>query len=119
MDKKTAMENLAREAHEKGVFNGTWLYAENGQIISKGAFGFRDAEDKLPMQEDSIFDLASVSKQFTAAAIMLLARKGLVGLEDEITKYFPGLPYPGVTVRQLLTHTGGVPDYFDEIEPGR
>ena len=58
MDKKTAMENLARKAHEKGVFNGTWLYAENGQIISKGAFGFRDAEDKLPMQEDSIFEMA-------------------------------------------------------------
>ena len=115
MDKKIMLENLVREAHEKGLFNGAWLYAEHGEIISKGAVGFRDLEDKLPMQEDSIFDLASVSKQFTAAAIMLLARKGLVGLEDEITKYFPGLPYPGVTVRQLLTHTGGVPDYFEDI----
>ena len=115
MDKKIMLENLVREAYEKGLFNGAWLYAEHGEIISKGAVGFRDPEDKLPMQEDSIFDLASVSKQFTAAAIMLLARKGLVGLEDEITKYFPGLPYPGVTVRQLLTHTGGVPDYFDDI----
>jgi len=115
MDKKIMLENLFREAHEKGLFNGTWLYAEHGEIISKGAVGFRDAEDRLPMREDSIFDLASVSKQFTAAAIMLLVRKGLVGLEDEITKYFPGLPYPGVTVRQLLTHTGGVPDYLDDI----
>ena len=115
MDKKIMLENLVREAYEKGLFNGAWLYAEHGEIISKGAVGFRDPEDKLPMQEDSIFDLASVSKQFTAAAIMLLARKGLVGLEDEITKCFPGLPYPGVTVRQLLTHTGGVPDYFDDI----
>ena len=115
MEKKTMMENLIREAHEKGLFNGTWLYAEHGEIVSKGAVGFRDAEDKLPMQEDSIFDLASVSKQFTAAAIMLLVQKGLMGLEDEITKYFPGLSYPGVTVRHLLTHTGGVPDYFDDI----
>ena len=116
MDKKIMLENLVREAYEKGLFNGAWLYAEHGEIISKGAVGFRDPEDKLPMQEDSIFDLASVSKQFTAAAIMLLVRKGLVGLEDEITKYFPGLPYPGVTVRQLLTHTGGVPDYFDDLD---
>ncbi len=115
MNKQIMLENLVREAHEKGLFNGTWLYAEHGEIISKGAVGLRDPEDRLPMQEDSIFDLASVSKQFTAAAIMLLVRKGLVGLEDEITKYFPGLPYPGVTVRQLLTHTGGVPDYFDDI----
>ena len=72
MDKKIMLENLVHEAHEKGLFNGAWLYAEHGEIISKGAVGFRDPEDKLPMQEDSIFDLASVSKQFTAAAIMLL-----------------------------------------------
>ena len=115
MDKKALIENLARAAYDKGLFNGVWLYAEHGEIISKGAVGFRDPENKLPMQEDSIFDLASVSKQFTAAAAMLLVRQGLVGLEDEITKYFPDLPYPGVKVRHLLTHTGGVPDYFDDI----
>ena len=114
MDKKTMMENLAREAHEKGAFNGAWLYAEGGEIISKGAFGWRDAEDKLPMREDSIFDLASVSKQFTAAAIMLLVQNGQVRLEDEITKYFPKLPFPGITVRHLLTHTGGEPDPSDQ-----
>ena len=116
MDKKTMLESLVREAHEKGLFNGTWLYAEHGEIVAKGAVGFRDEDDKLPMREDSVFDLASVSKQFTAAAIMLLVRQDLVDLEDEITKYFPELPYPGVTVRQLLTHTGGVPDYFEDIE---
>ena len=55
MDKKTIMENLIREAREKGAFNGTWLYAEHGGIISKGAVGFRDAEDRLPMQEDSFY----------------------------------------------------------------
>ena len=79
MDKKIMLENLVREAYEKGLFNGAWLYAEHGEIISKGAVGFRDPEDKLPMQEDSIFDLASVSKQFTAAAIMLLLNKAHIG----------------------------------------
>lgn len=74
MDKKTMMENMAREAYERGVFNGLWLYAENGEIVSKGAYGFRDTEDKLPMQEDSIFQLASITKPFTAVAIMLLIR---------------------------------------------
>ena len=115
MDKKTTIEKMVREAHEKGLFNGTWLYAEHGEILSKGAFGWRDTEDKLPMREDSIFDLASVSKQFTAAAVMLLVQEGLLDLEDEVTKFFPALPYPGVTVRHLLTHTGGVVDYFDNI----
>ena len=69
MDKKTAMENLAREAYEKGGFSGTWLYAENGEIVSRGAYGFRDAEDRLPMRKDSLFHIASISKQFTAAAL--------------------------------------------------
>ena len=114
MDKKTLMEKTARESYEKGGFTGAWLYAENGKIISRGAVGFRDPEDTQPITEDTIFQLASVSKQFTAAAVMLLVRKGLFGLEDEITKFFPEIPYPGVTVRQLLTHTGGVPDYFDD-----
>ena len=115
MDKKTLMESLAREAHEKGGFNGAWLYAEHGEIVSKGAMGFRDPDNTLPIQEDTIFQLASVSKQFTATAVMLLLREGLLCLEDKITKYFPELTaYEGVTVRHLLTHTGGVPDYFDD-----
>ena len=111
MDKKTMIENLARAAWEKDVFNGAWLYAENGEIVSKGALGFRDAEDRLPMTEDSIFEMASVTKMFTATAVMLLVREGKLGLDDEYTKYFPEYPYAGVTLRHLLTHTSGMPDF--------
>ena len=117
MNKNALMENLAREAHDKGGFNGAWLYAENGGIVSKGAMGFRDPDNTLPIEEDTVFQLASVSKQFTAAAVMLVVREGLVHLDDEITMYFPELTsYKGVTVRHLLTHTGGVPDYFDDAD---
>ncbi len=116
MDKKTTIKNLARASFEKGGFNGAWLYAEKGEIVSKGALGFRDPEDKQPLTEDSIFQLASVTKQFTAAAVMLARRQGLLDLDDEITKYFPEIPYPGVTVRHLLTHTSGIPDYFDDAD---
>ncbi|MCR5250776.1 MAG: beta-lactamase family protein [Lachnospiraceae bacterium] len=108
------MEKLVKEANEKGAFNGTWLYAEKGKIISKGAVGFRDFEDRLPMREDSIFQLASITKQFTAAAVMLLVREGLLSLEDEVTKFYPQIPYPGVTIKHLLTHTGGIPETYDE-----
>lgn len=114
MDKKALMENLVQEAYEKKAFNGTWLYAEKGKIISKGAVGFRDTEDKLPMREDCVFQLASITKQFTAAAAMLLVRDGLISLEDEVTKYYPEIPYSGVTIRHLLTHTGGIPETYDE-----
>ncbi len=116
MDKNTWMWKIARELDEKDSFNGAWLYAEKGEIVSKGALGFRDPENTLPITEDTVFQLASVTKQFTAAAVMLLMRQGLLSLEDEITKFFPEVPYPGVTVRHLLTHTSGIPDYFDDAD---
>ena len=117
MDKNTMMQNLARELNEKDGFNGAWLYAERGEIVSKGVLGFRDPENTLPITEDTIFQLASVSKTFTASAVMLLVREGKLGLEDKITKFFPELTaYEGVTVRHLLTHTSGIPDYFDDAD---
>ncbi|MBP5254825.1 MAG: beta-lactamase family protein [Lachnospiraceae bacterium] len=115
MDKKTVLENLARAAFENGAFNGAWLYAENGGIVSKGAFGFRDAENQVPMTEDSIFEMASVSKMFTATAVMLLVREGKLSLDGEYTALFPEYPYKGVTIRHLLTHTSGMP-FFDVEE---
>ena len=102
MDKKTIMDNFVRIGHEKAGFNGTWLFAENGEIVSKGAYGYRDPESTLPNNEDTIFQLASVSKQFAATAVMLMVREGKLSLDDEITKYFPEIPYPGVTIRHLF-----------------
>ena len=116
MDKNTMMHNLARELNEKDGFNGAWLYAEKGAIVSKGVLGSRDPENTLPITEDTVFQLASVSKTFTSAAVMLLVREGKLHPEDEIVKFFPEIPYPGVTVRHLLTHTSGIPDYFDDAD---
>ncbi len=114
MDKHNLMKELACALNEKDCFNGAWLYAEKGEIVSKGVLGFRDPENTLPITEDTIFQLASVSKAFTSAAVMLLVREGKLHLEDEIVKFFPEIPYPGVTIRHLLTHTSGIPDYFDD-----
>ena len=116
MDKHNLMKELACALNEKDCFNGAWLYAEHGEIVSNGALGFRDPENTLPITEDTIFQLASVTKTFTAAAVMLTVRQGLLSLDDEITKYFPELPWPGVTVRHLLSHTSGIPDYFDDAD---
>ena len=116
MDKNKKIQELARALNEKDGFNGAWLYAEKGEIVSKGVLGWRDPENTLPITEDTIFQLASVSKTFTSAAVMLLIRQGLLCAEDEITKFFPEIPYPGVTIRHLLNHTSGIPDYFDDDE---
>ena len=120
MEKKESMEELARKAYEKGGFNGVWLYAENGEIVSKGAYGWVDAENTLPMQEDTIFEMASITKMFTATAIMLLVREGKLSVDDEYVKYFPEFPYEGVTIKHLLTHTSGMPEDLgtdDWVEP--
>ena len=112
MEKKAMIDNYIRAAYAKDVFAGTWLLAEDGEIVTNGALGFRDEAGRLPMREDSIFDIGSVSKQFTAAVILLLRRDGLLDLDDEITKFFPEIPFQGITVRHLLTHTSGLPDCF-------
>ena len=120
MEKKESMEELARKAYEKGGFNGVWLYAENGEIVSKGAYGWVDAENTIPMREDTIFEMASITKMFTATAIMLLVREGKLSVDDEYVKYFPEFPYEGVTIKHLLTHTSGMPEDLgtdDWVEP--
>lgn len=112
MDKNAMMQNLARAAREKALFTGTWLFAEKGKIVSQGALGFQDPQDKVPMGVECVFDLASVSKNFTAAAALILRRRGLLSLDDDVRKFFPQIPYEGVRVWNLLNHTGGLPDYM-------
>ncbi len=112
MDKKAKLEKLFHTAHKNGYFTGAWLYAEKGEIVSKGSVGWRDPDDTLPVRVDSVFDLGSAGKQFTASAVMLLRRRGLLKLDDEITRFFPEIPYSGVTVRHLLQHTGGLPEFL-------
>lgn len=110
------MEGLARETREKALFTGTWLFAEKGQIVSQGAMGFQDPLDQAPMGMECVFDLASVSKNFTAAAVMILRRRGLLSLDDDVRKFFPQIPYEGVRVWNLLNHTGGLPDYMAWVD---
>ncbi|MBR3639982.1 MAG: serine hydrolase [Clostridia bacterium] len=112
MDKDASMKKLAEAACEADSFNGAWLYAENGAIVSRGACGWRDAENKLPIEEDTVFEMASITKMFTATAVMLLSREGKLNLDDEYADFFPDYPYRGVTIRHLLTHTSGMPDDF-------
>ncbi|HZF16364.1 MAG TPA: serine hydrolase domain-containing protein [Steroidobacteraceae bacterium] len=92
------------------------LVVENGRIVHEATYGYADLERRIPLSVDATFRLDSVSKQFTAMAIMLLKEEGRLAYDDPISKYLPELSvYPGVTIRNLLTHTGGLPDYYDEI----
>ena len=87
--------------------------ASRGEIIHLQTYGMANIELAVPVSENSVFEIGSISKQFVAAAVMLLVEEGKLGLDDAIHRYLPDLPgeWLGVTVRQLLTHTSGIPDY--------
>lgn len=92
-------------------FAGVVLVADQGRPIYFRAFGQRDQERGLNNDTTTVFELASVSKQFTSMIIMMLMEEGKLTYEDSLGNYIPGLPYPGITIRHLLTHTSGLPDY--------
>ncbi len=97
-------------------FSGVVLVAEQGQPVYHRAFGNRNNEQSLPNDTSTIFELASVSKQFTGMVIMMLKEEGKLDYDDLLEKYVPGLPYPGITIRHLLTHTSGLPEYEDIMD---
>src|SRR5215218_4339574 len=85
----------------------------NGTPVLERAYGMADLERDVPNAADTIFEAGSVSKQFTAAAVLLLARAGKLSLDDTVRKYVPELPDYGVplTIRHMLTHTSGLRDW--------
>src|SRR6478736_7695489 len=109
--KKTFAEKMDSLFTAVPDFSGVALVAEKGKPIYHKAFGYLNFETKAPMDTTSIFELASVSKQFTAVVIMMLHEEGLLNYDDLVEKYLHGLPYNNITIRHLLTHTSGLPDY--------
>jgi CubicO group peptidase (beta-lactamase class C family) len=92
-------------------FSGVALIAENGKPVFHKAFGYRDVESKILNDTTTLFELASVSKAFTSMIILMLKEEGLLNCDDPLDKFLPGLPYANITIRHLLTHTSGLPDY--------
>ncbi|RPE09221.1 serine hydrolase [Chitinophaga lutea] len=109
---KKKLDSLFETLHRQGVFNGCVLIAEEGRPVYKKAFGYANFETKQLLHEGSVFELASVAKQFTAMAIMQLQDRGKLSYQDDIGQYFPSLHYPGVTIDNLLRHTSGIPEFL-------
>ena len=93
------------------------LVVARGRVVVTRSYGLADVERDVHVTPATNFRLASLTKQMTATAIMLLAAEGTLAYDDDITKWVSGLPAyaRGVTIRQLLTHTGGLPDYEDFV----
>lgn len=95
--------------------------ARNGSVIFQNGYGMANLELDVPITPASIFHVASVSKQFTAMAVMLLAADGKLSLDDDIRKYLPEIPNYGplITIRHLLRHTSGLRDQWDLLSMAR
>jgi CubicO group peptidase (beta-lactamase class C family) len=98
---------------------GALLVIDHGEIVCRKCFGLADLEAQQPITADSSFYLASLSKQFTAMAIILLAERRKLSFEDRLSAYFPRFPSWGaeITLRHMLHHTSGLPEYFPFFKP--
>ncbi len=111
-----SVKNHLQTLHEDGKFNAVVMIMQNDSIVYQDAFGVVDKDSSDLLNTQTIFRLGSVSKQFTAVAIMMLEEQGKLSFKDDIKKYFPNAPYEGVTIHHLLTHTSGLPDYMRVCE---
>ncbi len=97
-------------------FNGGILIAKKGQIVFEKYNGYQNHWSKDLMDSSTSFHLASVSKTFTGMAVLKLWEEGRLGLNDEVSYYLPGFPFAGVTVKTLLNHRSGLPNYVHFME---
>lgn len=93
-------------------FNGNVLIAHNGKVLFSGSFGYANYRKKISLTDSSEFQLGSVSKQFTATAIMMLKEQGKLNYNDSIQRFYPNFPYHGITIGELLDHRSGLPNYI-------
>ncbi|HSS79044.1 MAG TPA: serine hydrolase [Thermoanaerobaculia bacterium] len=105
-------DQLFIQAFPAGEPGAAVLIAKDGQALLRKAYGLANLELGVPMRPDMVFEIASVTKQFTAAAILLLQERGKLSVNDEVTKYLPEYPTHGqrITIDHLLSHTSGIPE---------
>ncbi len=106
------IDEMLTKAFTRGGFNGSVLYAESGKILYSQHFGYANLKTKEELNDESVFQMASTSKPFTAVAIMQLQEKGKINIDDLVVDYLPDFPYKNVTVKQLLQHRSGLPNYI-------
>lgn len=93
-------------------FNGSILIEKKGIILYSKSFGVEDKTSNQPISDQSKFQLASISKQFTACAILQLVQQNKINLDANVDSYIAGFPYDGVSIKSLLCHRSGLPEYM-------
>ena len=111
-----AVEDVLNHSLYRSAFNGGVLIAKNGTIVYEKYTGFHDLRQKDSLNADVPFQIASTSKTLTSAAILKLIQEGKLSLNDPVTKFFPQFPYTAVTVKMLLDHRSGLPNYLNYMD---
>jgi CubicO group peptidase (beta-lactamase class C family) len=114
----TAFDELIQSEYKADQPGATVLLAKNGRVVYRKAFGMADLELGVPMKPEMVFEIGSMTKQFTAVSILMLEEQGKLSLEDDITKYIPDYPTQGkkITIHHLLIHTSGIKSYTSMAE---
>src|SRR4030095_2932481 len=106
------VDDYIKQAMQKRRIPGLALaVVRDGQVIKAQGYGVANLETETPVTPETVFELASITKQFTATAIMILVEEGKVNLDEHVSKYLENTPdsWKNITVRHLLTHTSGLP----------
>ena len=114
------IDALVQENYQNGVYDGAVLVARDGQVILSQGYGFADREKKIPNTPQTKFQIASITKQFTAMAILLLQEQGKLNVDDSICNYITDCPeiFEPVKIRHLLSHSSGIPNTTAYSFPG-
>lgn len=116
------VDSLAAATLAEGLVAGLSVAVRrDGEILLARGYGYADLENSVPATVETIYGIGSVTKQFTAAAILQLAERGVLSLDDSVHRFLPDYEPTGrsVTIRQLLSHTSGIPSYPSEETPAR
>lgn len=110
--KISEIDSLLQHVMKRYRYNGTALVAIKGYPVFEYANGYADLYTKTPLNFNTDFQIASVSKAFTAMSVLILEDRGKLALDDTVKKYIPKFPFDNITIRQLLNHTGGLQNYM-------
>lgn len=117
--KAFSIDTIFQKKSRAQGFNGVVLVAQKGVVLYRNAFGYTSPDRKYPLTADHIFQLASVSKTFTSVAILMLADRKQLSLNDSVQVYLPDFPYHNILVKDLLSHRSGLPNYLYSFEAKR
>ena len=110
-----SLDSLVSAYHQQNSFNGTILVAQKGKILLEKGYGFQNKKENIPNTANTVYQIGSITKQFTSAIILQLVEKQKMTLQDRLSKYIPDYPKgDSITVENLLTHTSGIYNYTED-----